>query len=115
MGWPQKERFFDKLIADPMESVLHHTVKTLFICNLPGSLVNHKSIFLIVPPYAEFETGFPIWLKKVTKLAAELSLPIQLNCSDRTFAAINRFCELNKLDTPFHFESYHTWGAPLTL
>lgn len=115
MGWPQKERFFDKLLADPMDSILDHTIKTLFICNLSASLVNHKSIFLIVPPYAEFETGFPIWLKKITKLATELSLPIQLNCSDRTFAAITRFCELNKLTPPFNFTSYHSWGDMPTL
>lgn len=110
LGWPQKGHFFDKLLADPMESILHHTVKTLFICDLPASLVNHKAIFLIVPPYAEFEAGFPIWLQKVIKLSTELSLPIQLNCSDRTQTAISRFCEHNKLTPPFNFTSYHHWG-----
>src|SRR5690606_2941381 len=58
LGWPQKTGFLDKLIGDKMESILQNTDKTLFICDFQIPLVNHKRLFLIVPPNAEFEDGF---------------------------------------------------------
>src|SRR5690606_25983789 len=69
LGWPQKTGFLDKLIGDKMGSILQNTVKTLFICNFEIPLVNHTRLFLLVPPNAEFEEGFPLWLSKLAKLS----------------------------------------------
>lgn len=115
IGWPQREGFFERLISDRMESILHHTVKTLFICHIPVPFVQLKSIFIIVPPNAELEVGFPIWLSKLIKLAAELSIPLNLNCTERTHQAIMRFCKLNKLNAPMNFRMFNAWGDILFL
>lgn len=109
LGWPQKTGFLDKLIGDRIGSILHNTVKTLFICDLPTPLVNHKSIFVVVPPNAEFEEGFTIWLNKLAKLSQELSIPLKLNCTERTFKAIERFAKNNKLTLTLHFNLFNDW------
>src|SRR5699024_7831207 len=72
LGWPQKTGFLDKLIGDKMESILANTDKTLFICDFEIPMVDHKRLFLIVPPNAELEEGFAQWVNKIGKLSLEL-------------------------------------------
>ena len=115
LGWPNKEAFLEKLVGDEMESILHHTIKTLFVCHLLLPVVKHKRIFLIVPPSAEYEQGFSIWVSKLFKLSQELSVPIYLNCSKRTHKAIERFAEVNKLTAEIEFNFFDNWRDFLVL
>lgn len=115
LGWPQKTGFLDKLIGDKMESILQNTEKTLFICDFQIPLVNHKRLFLIVPPNAEFEDGFPIWVNKIAKLSLELSIPINLNCTIETQKAILKFAKSNKLTMTLNFSPFNDWEDFLIL
>lgn len=109
LGWPQKTGFLDKLIGDKMESILQNTDRTLFICDFQIPLVNHKRIFLVVPPNAEFEEGFALWMNKVAKLSIELSIPINLNCNDATHEAILKFAKTNKIDLSLSYHNFNDW------
>ena len=115
LGWPQKTGFLDKLIGDKMGSILQNTVKTLFICNFEIPLVNHTRLFLLVPPNAEFEEGFPLWLSKLAKLSLELSVPIKLNCTERTHTAIVKFVEGHKFTLTINFHQLKEWDDFLLL
>ncbi len=115
LGWPRKTGFLDKLIGDKMESILESTDKTLFICQFEDLLVNHKSLFLIVPPNAEFEEGFTIWINKIAKLALELSIPIKLHCTKKTHKAVMNFSKKNKLIPSINFHEFNDWDDFLIL
>ncbi|MDN3722951.1 cation:proton antiporter [Aequorivita sp. SDUM287046] len=115
LGWPQKTGFLDKLIGDKMESILENTEKTLFICQFENPLINHKRLFVIVPPIAEFEEGFEMWLNKLAKLAIEISIPITLNCTDDTHKAILRFFKTQKLSLNIQFNRFYEWEDFLIL
>ncbi len=109
LGWPQKTGFLDKLIGDKMESILQNTEKTLFICDFQIPLVNHKRLFLIVPPNAEFEEGFPTWINKVAKLSVELSIPIHLHSTEETNDAIKKFAKKNKISLSLNYHHFKDW------
>src|SRR5690554_5322514 len=111
LGWPQKTGFLDKLIGDKMESILQNTNKTLFICDFQIPLVNHKQLFLIVPPNAEFEDGFALWVSKDAKLSVELSIPINLNCTEETHNAILKFAKTNKITISVTYHHFNDWDA----
>ncbi|GGW42726.1 cation:proton antiporter [Arenibacter certesii] len=115
LGWPQKAGFLDKIIGDKMESILENTEKTLFICNFEIPLTNHKRIFLIVPPNAELEEGFVTWINKIAKLSVELSIPINLNCSEETRNAIEKFAKDNKVTLALNFNVFNEWVDFLAL
>ncbi len=115
LGWPQKTGFLDKLIGDKMESILQNTDKTIFICDFQIPLVNHKRIFLVVPPNAQFEEGFAIWINKVARLSLELSIPITLNCSETTYDAIQKFAKLNKITLTVNFNEFNEWDEFLAV
>lgn len=115
LGWPQKTGFLDKLIGDKMGSILQNTEKTLLICDFQIPLVNHKRLFLIVPPNAEFEEGFAIWINKIAKLSIELSIPIHLNCTEATHEAILKFAETNKVALSLSYHNFKDWEDFLIL
>lgn len=109
LGWPQKSGFLDKLIGDKMESILQNTDRTLFICDFQIPLVNHKTLFLIVPPNAEFEEGFALWMNKIAKLSIELSIPINLNCTEATHEAMLKFAKTNKVSLSLNYHHFNDW------
>ncbi len=115
LGWPQKTGFLDKLIGDKMESILQNTEKTLFICDFEVPLVNHKRLFVIAPPNAEFEEGFAHWVNKIAKLSIELSLPITLNCTEETYTAILNFAKENKVTLTLIYQHFNDWDDFLIL
>lgn len=109
LGWPQKSGFLDKLIGDKVGSILESTEKTIFICDFQIPIVNHKRLFLIVPPNAEMEEGFALWLNKISKLSIELSIPIYLNCTEETYEAILRFGKTNKITLSVNYKHFNDW------
>jgi len=115
LGWPQKVGFLEKLIGDKMGSILQNTKKTLFICNLEIPLVNHQRLFMIVPPNAELEDGFVLWLNKIAKLSHELSIPINLNCTNKTHEMILKFLKDNKITLTLNFYHFNDWDDFLIL
>lgn len=115
LGWSQKEGFLNRLMGDRTESVLHQTMKTVFVCHLPLPVIKHKRIFLIAPPSAEFEVGFEIWLGKAFKLAEELSVPILLNCNQQTYAAVQQYVDDNKINPEIQFNEFNDWRDALIL
>ena len=115
LGWPQKTGFLDKIIGDKMDSILQNTDKTIFICDFKIPLVNQTRLFVIVPPNAEFEEGFEIWLNKLAKLSVEISIPITLNCSVETHTAILKFAKNNKITLNLNFQEFNNWEEFLML
>lgn len=109
LGWPQKTGFLDKLIGDKMESILQNTDKTLFICDFEIPLVNHKRLFVVVPPNTEFEEGFAHWVNKIAKLSVELSIPIHLNCNEATHQSIVKFAKDNKVNLTMGYKKFKDW------
>ncbi len=115
LGWPQKVGFLDKLIGDKVGSILQNTEKTLFICNFEIPLVNHKRLFIVVPQNAELEEGFTLWLNKIAKLSIELSIPINLNCTNKTHEAILKFVKINKINLTLNHYHFNDWEDFLIL
>lgn len=110
LGWPQQVGFITKLIGDKMDSIISITEKTLFVCDFALPLINHKRLFVVVPPNAEFEEGFPTWLTKIAQLSIELSIPIELNCTQKTYNAINKYAKRNKLSLSLNFNKFKNWN-----
>lgn len=115
MGWPKKQGVFERLTSSREDSLLKNTNRTIFICHLPNELVVHKRIFVIVPPNAEKEDGFEIWLNKLLKLSNELTIPLVINGVEKTHEAIQAFCKSKKLKVPIHFNDFEYWEDILIL
>lgn len=115
LGWPQRSGFLDKLIGEKIDSILNNTDKTTFICHLEKPLVLHKRILIAVPPLAEHENGFALWITKMAKLAQELSISIQIYCNEATKKTIERLFKKEKLTSSIAFRHFTDWEDFLIL
>lgn len=109
LGWPHRSGIIDKLIGEKVDSVLNNTDKTTFICHIDKPLVLHKRIFMLVPPLAERESGFGLWLHKAAKLALELSIPLTVHCNSITEEAIQSFLKSKKLSVDIVYRYFDDW------
>ncbi|AOZ99931.1 cation:proton antiporter [Flavobacterium commune] len=115
MGWPVRSGVLDKLIGEKTESILENTDKTVFICDLVKPLVLHKRILVVVPPLAEHENGFDLWVVKIAKLAQELSIPLFLECNPATQKAVEKFSVEMKLNIKMTINIFEDWEDFLVL
>lgn len=104
MGWPKREGILDWLTGERLGSMLHQTVRTLFVCHLPIPIAVHDRIVILMPAHAEYETGFPILLGKLARLSTELTAPIHMICTTRTRQAVERFWKANDLSAGIDFD-----------
>lgn len=109
MNWSQKTGVMRKIINNSVDSILYHTNKTLFMCNLQYPISNHTGIFVILPQFAEFESGFNLSMEKIARLSIELSLPVTLNCNINTYNAVQKFIKANDLTLDIKFREFTAW------
>ena len=109
LGWPRKKGFIDKLMGEVLEQVLENTDKMVIITNTDGIAMTYSGIRLICPPLAELEKNFALWLKKVDKLAAELSVPIDVCANENTADAIRKMQDKKSFSANYGFKLMSTF------
>ncbi len=108
MGWPTSSGI-DKVIGQKMRSIIDNTTKTIFLCQSEKPWATHQKIILAVPERSEDMKGFELWVKKVIKISAELSVPIIVNCTKKTQTAIEELVAKLNLRAPFEFNEFNDW------
>lgn len=112
MGWPgEKTGFIEKMLGDKVDATIRSLDKNLFICHLEKPLISNSRIVVISPPLAEKEYGFNVWLRKVVKLAQELSLPIVHVSHPDTQKIIADQKDIKNL---FVFIPFTDWNNPMS-
>jgi Kef-type K+ transport system membrane component KefB len=108
MGWPTSSGK-DEVIGDKMARIIHKTSKTVFLCESEKPWATHEKIVVAAPPKSEMMAGFQLWVKKLIKMAEELSVPIVVNCTLETQTAIEDFIASLNLRAPFTFNTFSHW------
>lgn len=109
LGWPSRTGLLDKLMGKKLDNILNNTDKSTFICHLEKPLALHKRIVVAAPPLAEHESRFEQWLAKVSKLAQELSIPIQLYCDEATEKSVVKEVTRAKLSASITANRFKNW------
>ncbi len=111
LGWPRKTGFVEKIVGGKMDVILESTGKTIFICHFEQPLANHGRLVVAVPPLAELESGFSVWLPKMAQLAQELATPILYYCNEGTQTAILKFAKLHRINSEHEFHDTLQWES----
>ena len=108
MGWPTSSAD-DQVIGEKMRGIIENTTKTIFLCHSDKPWATHQKIFLAAPARSEDMEGFKLWVKKVIKMAEELSVPIIMYCTKKTQVAIEELVIKLNLRAPFEFHEFNDW------
>jgi len=109
LGWPRKRGLLDIIIGEKMDSILSNTDKTTFICHFERPLALHKKMMVFIPPLAECEPGFDLWFTKLSKLAQELTIPVQIYCNKASEEAFRSLIKKIKISAMFMFLHFDNW------
>jgi hypothetical protein len=115
IGWPEKSSILDRIVGEKLDTLLNSINKSIFVCHLEHPLVIHKRIIVIIPPLAEREMSFQLWLKKISKISKELSISILFFCNDITKNAILLENKRMALSLSCNFEHFVDWEDFLVL
>ena len=91
IGWPRKTGLIERFIETKTASIISQTSKAIYVCHFENPLINHKKMVVVCPPLGELETGFVIWLSRVSVLSKELSLNIFCYCNQKSKDAIDLY------------------------
>lgn len=108
-GWPHRRGFIDRMINDVTESIIGCTSKTTLVCQFTRPLALHRRIVVICPPLSEKEKGFEQWVRKLSRLAQEISIPIVCHCEKRSRTAILNTLKKLQSGVTISFESYRNF------
>lgn len=109
LGWPGQEGIISSLTDDTLGSIVSSTDKTTVICRVEQPVFIHKRLVLTLPPLAEYEFGYKLWVNKVASLSRELSLPITVYCDERSGKLLKEQLKQMKLQIIHHPKLYENW------
>lgn len=108
MGWPTSSKQ-GGVIGEKMQQIIDNTTKTVFLCQTGKPWATHQKLIVAAPPDSEQMEGFELWVKKIIKMAEELSIPIIVNCTSGTKEAITNLVKDLNLRAPFQFNEFSDW------
>jgi len=109
LGWPQKTGLIDKIIGEKVDNIIHNSDKTTIISALSKPLIQQSRITVVVPPLAQHELGFPIWLNKIATLSGELKIPVLFYCTEEVEQSIDKFLNEKKWGFEKKFVRLDDW------
>jgi Kef-type K+ transport system membrane component KefB/nucleotide-binding universal stress UspA family protein len=115
VGWPQRSGFFSKFKSEKTENLINYTDKNLFVCHFEHPLIVHKRLVLLVPPLAELESGFELWMKKLGAMANELTIPIVFYGNKNTHQEFYKQLKYRNIHVTISFHPFEDWEDFLVL
>lgn len=76
MGWHGPASAREVVFGSVLDGFIKDYDGTVYVTRFMGPLNLIKRILVIIPPNAELETGFLIWLRKLTYIAGQLNTPV---------------------------------------
>ncbi|MCE2789017.1 MAG: cation:proton antiporter [Saprospiraceae bacterium] len=115
MRWPHKEGILEKVMGEKIETILSNTDKTIFLSHIEKPMIAHKRIVVTIPPLAEMEKGFLIWIFKILRLAKELSLPVIVYGESRTLEVFRTISRKHDRSIGVQYKVFNDWEDLLIL
>ena len=115
LGWPRRTGLLDKLIGEKLDSILSNTYKTTFICHFKTPLILLKRIVILAPPLTEHESGFELWVNKISRLADELTISIHFFCNEPTRQAVEKMFKKSRFTISLTMQLFVDWENFLML
>lgn len=84
MGWSHRISTTDRLFGTKIGSLLENVWQTIYVCHFVHPLNTARKTVLVLPPHAEYETGFAHLVHKIHSLTRETGTNIDLYCTTKT-------------------------------
>lgn len=109
IGLHRKSNIVDTFYGSLIEGLLGATNKMVIMsrCFIPVNTV--RSIMAIVPPKAEYETGFRNWVGRLGNLASQLGCRVSFLADNATIPYIQGVISSEGYNIRHHYETFRSW------
>lgn len=101
MGWNGKVRANEWFFGSILDQILADLKQTIFVVSLKHPLNTFERIRIWVPNLAQFEPGFPNWVRMVCHLSFQTSARINFYTSEKNRDSFITALNTNKVITPY--------------
>ncbi len=109
IGLHRKSNIVDTFYGSMIDSLLGSTNKMVIMsrCFIPVNTV--RSLVVIVPINAEYETGFRNWVGRISNLATQLGCRVTFLADPATVPYIQGVIKAENYNIHQHYEQFSTW------
>jgi Kef-type K+ transport system membrane component KefB len=91
------------------EKIVEGTSESVYIYKPLQPINTLNRIVVAVPPNAEYEKGFTHWLRRVTNIAMETSVPLVVYANEATMKLLTSINDRNKNQVNVSFSLFEDW------
>lgn len=109
IGLHRKSNIVDSFYGSLIDGLLGATNKMVIMsrCFIPINTV--RSLMVVVPPKAEYETGFRDWVGRLGNLASQLGTRVNFLAAPATIPYIQGVIQAEGYNIRHHYEELRTW------
>lgn len=109
MGLHRRASLVDTFLGQKLESVLESCGRMFFICRLFNPVNTLRRMVVVVPPRAEFERGFRLWVATLGRLARNLGCRVIFICFPEISRLIGAILARERIDLRLEFRPIEQW------
>lgn len=109
MGLHRRTSLVDSFLGRKMEDILAASNRMFFICRLFNPINTLRQTVVVVPPKAEFEAGFRLWVTTLGRLARNLGSRMVFICFPKITGLINGILARAHIDVRLEFRNIDQW------
>ncbi|MBT1702880.1 cation:proton antiporter [Chryseosolibacter indicus] len=114
MGW-NGEISSGQRFGPVCDRVIANTTTQLLICRLIQPLHTIARVVVVVPKFAEQESGFPEWVATILQLVRNAGTTLRLYCTPETFRKFNYYNTTKEKAIDADYIPFQNWDNFLTL
>lgn len=109
IGMHRKSNIVDSFYGQMIEQLIKSTNKMIIMarCFIPVDTM--RQIFVMVPPKAEYETGFALWVMRVARLASQISSKITFMAHTDTIEFVRNCIADEQIPAQASFRNMADW------
>lgn len=109
MGLHRKTSIIDTFFGPKMEKIIAGTDKMIAVCRLFNPVNTLRRIVVYLPPNAEYETGFRLWVSSLGRLARSLGSRLVFLCQPAQQRIINTLLARERIEVRAEFKDMEQW------
>ncbi|GMQ28685.1 cation:proton antiporter [Algoriphagus confluentis] len=103
----------DSFLGEVTQKILEKVNTTTYIYKPHQPFSSHRRHLVIIPPHAEQELGFPLWLVKIWNIAKNSGCRMIFYCNEETKETLQKILEVNPIRVDFR--PFPSWEDPSNL
>ena len=109
MGLHRRTTLVDSFFGQKMTHILDKTDCMMLICRLFNPVNTLRRLVVVVPPKAEFESGFRLWVASLGRLAQNLGSRVVFVCRPDVQRLITGVLSRERIDLRLEFRLMEQW------